>query len=110
MVFLNQSPPGSRQLPIGEEIFLDHVGHFVRDAEAATRALTRVGFAPTPKSVQVNPDPAGGAPQPAGTGNVTAMLARGYVEVLFKSADTPLGQEIDHALARYDGVHLIACA
>ena len=30
-----------RQLPIADEIFLDHVGHFVRDPEAATRALVR---------------------------------------------------------------------
>src|SRR5688572_18772991 len=32
-----------RQLPVGEEIFLDHVGHFVRDQEAASRALVRAG-------------------------------------------------------------------
>ena len=101
--------PANRQLPIGDEIFLDHVGHFVRDVEAATRALVRAGFAPTPKSIQVNPVP-GGEFVPTGTGNVTAMLARGYMEVLFKAADTPLGQEIDHALQRYEGVHLVACA
>jgi hypothetical protein len=28
-----------RQLPRADEIFLDHVGHFVPDAEAASRAL-----------------------------------------------------------------------
>src|SRR5712692_2566478 len=50
-----------RQLPLAGEIFLDHVGHFVRDPDAASRALARVGFAPTPASVQINPDPAGGA-------------------------------------------------
>ena len=99
-----------RQLPIGDEIFLDHVGHFVRDPEAASRALGRAGFAPTPISVQVNPDPAGGAPRPTGTGNVTAMLRRGYLEMLFKTADTPLGRELDEALARYAGVHLAAFA
>ena len=99
-----------RQLPIADEIFLDHVGHFVRDPEAGSHALARAGFAPTPKSIQVNPDPAGGAAQPTGTGNVTAMLARGYMEVLFKAADTPLGQELDHAMGRYSGVHLVAFA
>jgi Glyoxalase-like domain len=99
-----------RQLPVGEEIFLDHVGHFVREAEAASRALVRAGFAPTPVSIQVNPDPAGGAPQPTGTGNVTAMLTRGYIEVLFKTADTPLGRELDARLARHGGVHLAAFA
>jgi Glyoxalase-like domain len=99
-----------RQLPIGDEIFLDHVGHFVRDVDAASRALARVGFAPTPPSIQVNPDPAGGAPQLTGTGNVTAMFARGYIEVLFKTADTPLTREFDAGLARYAGVHLAAFA
>jgi hypothetical protein len=98
-----------RQLPLGEEIFLDHVGHLVRDPQAASRALARAGFAPTPLSVQTQPDPAG-APRLTGTGNVTAMLTRGYVEVLFKTADTPLGGELDAAMARHVGVHLVAFA
>ncbi len=42
--------------------------------------------------------------RPTGTGNVTAMFARGYIEVLFKTADTPLGREFDAMLARYAGV------
>jgi hypothetical protein len=99
-----------RRLPVGDEIFLDHVGHFVDDPESARRALARAGFAPTPLSVQVNADPAGGPPRPAGTGNVTVMLDRGYLEVLFKTADTPLGREFDAARARYRGVHLAAFA
>lgn len=99
-----------RQLPAGEEIFLDHIGHFVRDQEAAARALARAGFAVAPVSIQTSPASAGGAPQLTGTGNVTAMLARGYIEVLFKTADTPLGRELDAALARYGGVHLAALA
>jgi hypothetical protein len=98
-----------RQLPTGEQIFLDHVGHFVRDADAASRALARAGFAPTPPSIQLNPEVAVGT-QLTGTGNVTAMFARGYVEVLFKTADTVLGREFDAALARYTGVHLAAFA
>jgi hypothetical protein len=99
-----------RQLPRGEEIFLDHVAHFVPDREAARAALARAGFAPAPLSIQVNPDPAGGPPQPTGTGNVTAMFARGYIEILFKTADTPLGRELDAALARHPGLHLAAFA
>src|SRR5262245_1239143 len=93
-----------RQLPLQGEIFLDHVGHFVPDADAASAALTRAGFAPAPKSIQV----ADG--QLTGTGNVTAMLERGYIEVLFKTADTPLGREFDASIARYSGLHLIAFA
>jgi hypothetical protein len=99
-----------RQLPLGEEIFLDHVAHFVRDRDAAQAALVRAGFAPTPVSIQVNPDPAGGPPRPTGTGNVTAMFARGYVEILFKTADTPIARELDAALARHPGLHLAAFA
>jgi hypothetical protein len=99
-----------RQLPIGDEIFLDHIAHFVPDREAAQAALVRAGFAPAPVSIQVNPDPAGGAPRPTGTGNVTAMFARGYVEILFKTADTPIAREFDAALARYPGLHLAAFA
>jgi hypothetical protein len=94
-----------RQLPFGEEIVLDHVGHFVPDREAARRALARCGFAPTPVSIQVNPDGT-----PTGTGNVCAMFAQGYVEVLFKTAATPLADELDAAMARYPGVHLAAFA
>jgi hypothetical protein len=95
----------NRQLPIGNEIFLDHVGHFVRDPQAAGAALVRAGFAPTPVSVQVAPD--GG---PTGTGNVCAMMTRGYMEVLFKTADTPLGREFEAGIARYSGVQLVAFA
>ena len=100
----------NRRLPIGDEIFLDHVAHFVSDPQAASRALARAGFAPTPISIQTNPDPAGGPPRPTGTGNVTCMLDRGYLEVLFKAADTPLGREFDAAMTRYRGVHLAAFA
>ncbi len=99
-----------RRLPLDREIFLDHVAHFVSDPEHASRALARAGFAPTPVSIQINPDPAGGPPQPTGTGNITCMLDRGYLEILFKTADTPLSRELDAAIARYRGVHLAAIA
>jgi hypothetical protein len=103
------SVKADRQLPLGEEIFLDHVGHFVRDPDAASRALTRAGFAPAPVSVQVATD-ASGTKNLTGTGNVTAMFTRGYIETLFKTADTPIGRELDNAMARYPGVHLAAFA
>lgn len=98
------------QLPAGDEIFLDHVGHFVASAEAARSVLAAVGFTPTPVSIQTNPDPAGGPPKLTGTGNVCAMLRGGYLEMLFKTADTPLGVEFDAARRRYDGLHLAAFA
>lgn len=99
----NRTEEADRQLPVGSEIFLDHVGHFVRDPVAAGNALKRAGFAPTPVSVQSNPDGT-----PTGTGNVTAMFRRGYMEVLFKTADTPLGLEFQAALTGHSGVHLVA--
>ncbi len=94
-------------MPVGDEIFLDHVGHFAADSTAAAAALSRAGFAPTPVSMQVDPNRGG---ELTGTGNITAMLSRGYVEVLFKTADTPLGRELDAAMARYPGLHLVAFA
>jgi Glyoxalase-like domain len=97
-----------RQLPRGGEVFLDHVAHFVRDPASASRALGAAGFATTPVSIQVSQNE--GTTQPTGTGNVTAMFRRGYIEVLFKTADTPLARELDAALDRYPGVHLAAFA
>ena len=98
------------QLPTGDAIFLDHVGHFVAGADVASAALARAGFAATPVSVQVNPDAAGGPPKLTGTGNVCAMLRGGYIEVLFKTAETALGAELDAARRRYGGLHLVAFA
>ena len=98
-----------RQLPVGNEIFLDHIAHFVRDGAGAARAMMQAGFAPTPVSVQSNPG-SNGAQVPTGTSNVTAMMRRGYIEVLFKSSESPLTREFDDGLARYAGMHLIAFA
>ena len=97
-----------RQLPVDDEIFLDHVGHFVRDAQAASRALRRAGFAPTPVSIQADKEPSTGRLVPTGLGNITAMFARGYMEVLFKNSDTALAGELDAALAHRAGLHLAA--
>ena len=99
--------------PLSPEESAAYVEHRMRAAGSETRrvfssrALARAGFSPTPISIQVNPGPDGSA-RPAGTGNVTAMLARGYIETLFKTADTPLGRELETAVARYPGVHLAA--
>ena len=98
-----------RQLPLADEIFLDHVGHFVSDKDAARDALIQAGFQPTPISIQRNEDEHG-EKHLTGTGNVTAMFKGGYIEVLFKTADTKLGQEFDEALSKYPGMHLAAFA
>ncbi|HEV3395567.1 MAG TPA: VOC family protein [Xanthobacteraceae bacterium] len=107
---LAASSDADRQLPLGEEIFLDHLAHFVRDPQAAGHALARAGFAPAPLSIQSNPDPDGGPPRLTGTGNITVMFRRGYVEVLFKTSETALARELDAALERHAGLHLVAFA
>ncbi len=98
-----------RQLPQGGEIFLDHIAHFVRDGAAAARAMIQAGFAATPVSVQSNPRP-NGIPVPTGTSNITAMMDRGYIEILFKTSESPATREFDDGLACYTGLHLIAFA
>src|SRR5438874_2231701 len=64
----------------------------------------------TRPNTSVGPPGANGMITRTGTGNLTAMLARGYLEVLFKTADTPLAREFDTALSRHAGVHLAAFA
>lgn len=98
------------QTPSGDQIFLDHVGWFVPDIEAASRQFEALGFVLTPFIAQKNADPKGGPAMPAGTGNRCAMLRRGYLEILTatKGVDTPLAQQLNAAVARYTGLHLIA--
>lgn len=100
----------SRNLPIEGEIFLDHVGHFVADANAARAALECAGFTATPFSIQVAPTGAGGAFERTGTGNTCAMFGNGYVEVLAWTANTVIGREFARALDRHAGLHLAAFA
>lgn len=97
-----------RQLPPAGNISLDHVAHFVPDVEAASDALVRLGFTPTPFSLQshrLHPDD---PLVPAGTGNRCVMLRAGYIEFLTPVADTPAAAQLRTAIARYVGVHLIA--
>ena len=98
------------QLPSGDEIFIDHVGHFVPDIAAAEEALKRCGFLTTPFSAQSTPSGPDGAMEPTGTGNVCVMLEAGYLEFLVRTADTPIGRELEASLARWSGVHLAAFA
>ncbi len=97
------------QTPAGGEIFLDHVGWFVADMDAAAEAFGRLGFPMTPLAVHANAR-ADGTRVPSGTANRCAMIARGYLEVLVRApgADTPLARQIDAALERREGLHLAA--
>lgn len=96
----------SGQLPGQTEVFLDHVAYFVPAMEPAARALECCGFRLTPFTVQTNW--ADGNPVPAGTGNRCAMLARGYVEILAATEDTPPARQLRDRLERHVGLHLAA--
>jgi hypothetical protein len=96
-----------RQLPQGDEIFLDHVGYFVADLEAAAHRLRRLGFQVSPLNVQHNANERGDL-VPTGTSNRLALLERGFIETLAATGETPLAGQLRGALARYEGLHLIA--
>ncbi len=96
-------------VPDTGQVFLDHVGLFVGDLDAAPAALTRLGFTLTPRAVHVNRD-AGGQTVPSGTSNHCAMFHEGYLEILSATGDTPLAAQLEAWLARHAGAHLIAFA
>ena len=95
-----------RQMPAGDEVFLDHVGFFVHDLDDAGRRLERLGFQVSAINVQTND--VGGELRPSGTSNRLARLRLGYLEVLAATHDTPLGEQLRASLARYEGLHLVA--
>tara|TARA_R110000868_G_scaffold4155_5_gene25229 strand:- start:5403 stop:6374 length:972 start_codon:yes stop_codon:yes gene_type:complete len=114
----NESPgPGHRrpaadlpdQTPRGGQIFLDHVGWFVPDMDAASDAFGRLGFPLTPYTVHMNEQP-DGSRVPSGTANRCAMIRRGYLEILTRVPDvqSAITKQLDDGLARYTGLHLIA--
>jgi hypothetical protein len=96
-----------RQLPVDDEVFLDHVGLFVPDLDAAGGRLERIGFGVSPINLQQNAD-ATGALRPSGTSNRLAVMRRGFIEILAATHDTPLAAQLEAALRRYQGIHLIA--
>jgi hypothetical protein len=97
-----------RQLPDGQSIFLDHHGHFVPDMDAASDALERLGFILTPYTMHTMTTAPGEEPKPSGTANRCIMLRESYLEVLCAVGDAPLAQQLNAALARYTGMHLMA--
>ena len=96
-----------KQVPEGDQIFLDHVGSFVGDLDRAAVALKRLGFAPSDLSHQKNVS-ADGTVHLSGTSNRLVRLRRGFLEFLASTSDTPLSAQLRNALARYEGLHLIA--
>ncbi len=96
-----------RQLPQGDEVFIDHVGYFVADLDAAGAQLERLGFRVSLTNVQTNAD-ASGALKPSGTSNRLAKLKFGFLEILAATHDTPLAEQFRKQIARYSGLQLIA--
>lgn len=101
--------PSEPQTPTGDRIFLDHVGWFVGDMDAAAAAFDRLGFPMTPFTVHTNERP-DGSRVPSGTANRCAMIARGYLEVLtdVPGVDTAIARQLRAGRDRYTGLHLIA--
>jgi hypothetical protein len=97
----------ARQLPQGDEVFIDHVGYFVADLDAAGAQLERLGFRVSLTNVQTNAD-ASGALKPSGTSNRLAKLKFGFLEILAATHDTPLAEQFRKQIARYSGLQLIA--
>ena len=96
-----------RQLPEHDEVFIDHVGYFVADLEAAGAQLDRLGFRVSLANVQTNADAKGNL-KPSGTSNRLARLRRGFLEILAATHDTPLADQFRQQIARYEGLQLIA--
>lgn len=96
-----------RQLPEDDEIFLDHIGFFVPDIERVEAAALRIGFAVTPVNIHFHTGPDGELVK-SGTANRLIVFRRGYLEFLAAVADTPLADQLRSALARYQGLHLLA--
>lgn len=77
--------------------------------DEAGAAFARLGFPLTPFTVHRNEDEAGNR-IPTGTANRCAMLGRGYLEILtdVEGLDTLFSRAHRAAIARYEGLHLIA--
>ncbi len=97
-----------RQTASGNEIFLDHIAHWVPDMEAAADALENLGFTLTPYTEHTNSTAPGEPIVPAGSANQCIMLREGYLEILTPTADTAVGREVSAGIDRYVGVHLAA--
>jgi len=97
----------ARQVPPPGRLYLDHIAHFVPDMQAAAAVLEALGFKLTPWCPQTQRD-AAGAILPAGSGNRCVMLESGYLEFLTPTHDTAIGLQMQAAIARHTGLHLLA--
>lgn len=96
-----------RQMPAGNETFLDHVGYFAHDLSTAGDRYARLGFQVSAVNLQYNADDAGTL-RPSGTSNRLVKLRRGFLEILAATSDTPLADQLRAGLRRYEGLHVVA--
>jgi len=96
-----------RQLPEGDEVFLDHVGWFVADLDGAKAHLERLGFQVSVENIHMNMGE-DGIRHPSGTINRLSILGCGYLEFLGARGETPLADQHRAQLGRYEGLHLMA--
>lgn len=96
------------QYPREGEVFLDHVAIFADEFVRSGQALERLGFTLTPFRAHTSALRPGEPMTPLGTGNRSAMLRSGYIELLGPTADTPMAAHLRQEMARYAGLHLIA--
>ena len=97
----------AQQIPPIGTLALDHIAHFVPDLGPAADALAALGFVVTARSDQSTRTPED-QQIPAGAANRCVMLESGYLEFLTPTAATPVGTQLQHAIARHVGMHLIA--
>ena len=89
------------------QLFLDHVGFFVKDLKMAGAALNRLGFEVSDVNVQHNYS-ALGELIPTGTSNRLVMLKYGFLEALTATGRSALADQMRLGAERYEGLHLIA--
>lgn len=98
-----------KQFPVGEQVFLDHAGIFVKEFAQSGVALQKLGFIVTDFHAHRSALAPGEPLKPLGTGNRCVMLRTGFLELLGPTGEqTPMAAALHAALARYDGLHLIA--
>ncbi len=97
------------QFPVRDQVFLDHVGIFVSEFVQSGAALQRLGFTVSDFHAHRSALTPGEPLKPLGTGNRCVMLRTGFLELLGPTGEqTPIAAALHAALARYDGLHLIA--
>src|SRR5258708_34030758 len=81
------------QVPASGTLVLDHVAHFVPDADEAATALQQLGFTVTPFSPQSHRPSPEAALTPAGAGKRCGVVPRGHLAFLVPPARTAVAPQ-----------------